>query len=254
MRFCTYCGQPLDPVTQECPVCGGYKTQDLSDKFVEALKSKFRSPLMLIMCILSTASVLMSMFNSDYFWMNLLSLTLPIAMWIVYFSACTSKPEMPLGGFRFASAIITILRTLIWIVLAVMLVVSIIIISVPALISQVISYAVFVMPEYEAILEVINDSAVGIGIIMLIFVIFSGLLNIFFVGCISRSIKSIIESFKHSENCLRKLKGVTVWLIITGVIGCIYVFNTLSWNSALSVVTVFVGALLAGKIAKTSSD
>ena len=252
MRFCTYCGQPLDPVTQECPVCGGYRTQDLSSDFIATLKSIFRSPLMLLMCIFSTASVLIGMFNSDSFWMYIFNLMLPISLWVVYFSACTSKPEMPLGGFRFASIIFAIIRVLIWICLALLLLLSIIIISVPSLISEVISYAVFIAPEYEALLDLINGSVLGIGIILLFAVLISGLVNALFFGAINKSIKSIINSFNNGENQLCKFKSVKIWLITICVFYFCIVIYALSLYSIIMFFSIFIGALLARKIQKIS--
>jgi hypothetical protein len=67
MEFCTNCGQPLDPVTHSCPVCGrsypGAPVQaqaPVQSGFVPALKQRIGSGLLLALSILSTISVVFS--------------------------------------------------------------------------------------------------------------------------------------------------------------------------------------------------
>lgn len=251
MRFCSYCGQPLDPVTQECPLCGGYKTNDFSQKFSDSLKSTLRSPLMLILCIVLTSSVLFSLADTEYFFVQCLGLIIPIALWITYFSACSSKTEMSLGGIRMVSICITIIRVLVWIILAVVLVFSIIIIAVPTLLGDYLTSFSYLLGDFSLLVDFGAELFLFVGIALLIISVLAAIINISFLGCIGKSIKSIIESFKYNENRLEKFKGVKVWLIIIGIFYAVYAIYTFSISGILSLLAIFLGAFLAGKVGKT---
>ncbi len=251
MRFCSYCGQPLDPVTQECPVCGGYKTNDFSEQFSASLKNTLRSPLMLIFCVILTASVLVSLIDSKYFLIECINLIIPIALWCTYFAACSSKRAMGLGGIRMISICITIIRVLFWILLAILFVFSIIIIAVPSLLSEYILYFSYMLGDAAAFVDFGASIILVIGILLLITIIILALINIFFFGCIAKSIKSILESFKYNENRLRKFTGVKAWLIITVIIYGIFAIYALNFSGILYTTTLLLGAILAGKVGKT---
>ncbi|MBE6948381.1 MAG: hypothetical protein E7456_00860 [Ruminococcaceae bacterium] len=253
MRFCTYCGQPLDPVTQECPVCGGYKTLDLTDRFIDSLKSNFRSFLMLLLCVLSSASVLLSMLESDNLWFSIFKALIPISLWVTYFAACSSKQGMSLFGIRFTSVLITILRVLMWIVIAVLLVLAIILVAVPSFVSSFVSYAELLYPGMSDTFALISDSVLVIGVLAIVIDVLLAIVNIFFFGCISKATKSIIDSFKTGTNHLRKLKGTAAWLIIIGIFALIMLFVNFSFGTLVSVISIFISAFLAGKIGNTTS-
>lgn len=258
MEFCTYCGQPLDPITHSCSLCGGSNTHDLSDWFVDSLKQKLRSPLMLIFCIILTASSLFTMTNENSFWLGIFNLIIPIGLWYTYFAACSSSRSMGLGGIRLILVMITIEKILTWILIGVMVVISVLLFAVPSLFSELNIYLSFLFEEgtllADSIYELGSLFIVALGAIVLIAAIILALMNIFFIGSISKSVKSVIDSFKYGENCLKKFGAVKGWLIVFCIFLCIAALSDFSVLAVLNAAVYIIGTILTGKIKKTAPE
>lgn len=256
MKFCPVCGQPLDPITNTCPICGGHMTQDFSDSFINAIKNKLRSPLMLIFCILSTASALLTMFGDENLIAGLLNLLIPIGIWITYFSACSAKQTMGLAGIKIVSVVITVMRIFIWIIVGLVIVFAILLFAVPSAFNEIILNLSFMAEEYAYMADSIYELGSALTIVIAIALCFAAviiiLFNIFFYGSVSKSIKSVIESFNTRTNRLRKLSAVKVWLMVLGTFAVIGTVSEFSLVSIIDTATLFVGAILAGKIGNTT--
>jgi hypothetical protein len=279
MEFCTNCGQPLDPVTRTCPVCGGtnadvpvqYQAPARSG-FTPALKKRIGSGIMLALCILATISVVLTFFSKStfsvsYFNVNfdILGILTTIAFWIVYAAARSPEYEMSIGGLKFTSVIITIIKVIFWIGFGVFVVIAILCFAAPSAVSS----AITVTPDSPDVLDELipyfSNSAVVtlIGVACIFGAILFLIANIFFYGNISKSVKSVIASVEADQHRMVKLGTVSVWLIVLGILSVLVSFGSHIYAEEeidilavaadlVSAAMLFLGAALAKKVNGTS--
>lgn len=269
MMFCTRCGQPLEPSTGICSVCGESQITQHDDGFVNTLKSNLASNLMLLMCIVISVATVLSFFN-------ILSLLLTVSLWMTYASAKSTKP-MSITGLKMTSVTITITRVLVWIAVGLLAILGIVFLAFSStfsgLIANTIVDAAMSAAEAQMAFTIIF---VFFGIFFLIFAALYTAFNIFFYGSVSKSVKSVINSFKEGKNLLVKTKAVMIWLIVLGVMialeiplmliylvfafaviedtafGLLFLFAILAL--LVSIAAYIIGALLSNKIGKTKPE
>jgi hypothetical protein len=277
MEFCTNCGQPLDPVTHSCPVCGrsypGAPVQaqaPVQSGFVPALKQRIGSGLLLALSILSTVSVVISFFNNSTVTdtgfnlnFNILGILYAVAFWMIYAAARSGNYGMSLGGLKFMSVITTIARVVLWIIFGVALVIAILCFVAPSAVYSATSFTVSGNTDIlDALIPSFSYSSLILilGVLLVIVALVILIVNVAFFGNVSKSIKSVIASVETDQYRLEKLGAVTGWLI---VIGCIYIVVTVInsmydgielmplISNVIEIVMIFMGAALASKVKNT---
>ncbi|MBQ6539844.1 MAG: hypothetical protein IJL71_02300 [Oscillospiraceae bacterium] len=226
---------------------------------------------MLALCILATISVVLSFFSKStfsvsYFNVNfdILGILTAIAFWIVYAAARSPEYEMSIGGLKFTSVIITIIKVIFWIGFGVFVVIAILCFAAPSAVSS----AITVTPDSPDVLDELipyfSNSAVVtlIGVACIFGAILFLIANIFFYGNISKSVKSIIASVEADQHRMVKLGTVSVWLIVLGILSVLVSFGSHIYAEKeidilavaadlVSAAMLFLGAALAKKVKDT---
>lgn len=276
MEFCTNCGQPLDPITNTCPVCSGIvPSAPVRSGFTPALKKNLSSGLMLVMCIVLTVYTVFAGLSNTWvsdggfrIHLELFSLLAAVALWIIYASAHSGYYSMSLGGLKFLSVLITIARVLLWIVFGLLIFVAVILFAAPSLVGADAINFVDSIQGIEILQEMIPNFSyttlyILIGVVLIIFAIIIAIFNAFFFGCVSRSVKSVIGSVETDQYRLEKFGGVQAWLIVLGCLAAVAIaseipdilkgsFDLTLVTNIIDIVVMFVGAALAGKVKNTA--
>jgi hypothetical protein len=156
------------------------------------------------------------------------AVVMAVSFWKTYLGAKRQSLDMPLGGLKAISVLITIERVLIWICVGILALGTIVMFAAPSLMARELSGT-----DYEIFLVFFYVYAV-IFVIMTIVLI---LINIFYYGSIKKATVSVINSFKFNENRLEKMSTVRVWLIVFGVLSALSALGVLSAIPMFSAIT-----------------
>ncbi len=228
---CVNCGNEIPENSVFCPFCGKatVTNEELAvsiNPVQEKLLNIFKDKLFLVLCILVSASIVLS-FAAEGF--PLLLILYTIFLWIIYNKAQKNTIDIKnmrnVSGTIFASYVIT------WVVIGLLAFVSIIglaalliagnVIDINALLNEILSEVNASVYGID-ILTGLTGSAIMIAltvvlVIFLIVCIIAAVINIFAMRNIHKFAKSLYKSAQSGVFALQKVNTTINWLLVFGI-------------------------------------
>jgi len=264
-RYCPYCGHAqADDAQASCgpenaafsPDGGGTTYRFRGDGIAELYREVFRDPLFLIICILVTASAVLSfLFTKDgsgkyTFSIGILDILYAIALWLI-FAAARNENRFSGTGLAMASGVVKASFIITWIVAVIVLVAGVLVVvfgplaiesidfdftrNAPVLQTNLISPAPggsgsIPLPEgfewldgldsldgLDKIPHITSISLRLIGAALIIAAIVVAVINMLYTRNLHRFTKSLCTSLANDRYNIEKANTSKVWLIISAV-------------------------------------
>lgn len=219
--FCAFCGSPTSPVEEtETPVSAVHQ------KLLDIFKDK----LFLILCILVSASTVISIASSN---VPLLLILFTIFLWLIYAKAAKNTVDIKnmrnVSGTIFASYVIS------WVAIGLLGFISVIgavfafaignTVELQSIITEILSEIDYSIDGVDALLGLTAGSVMIITAVVLVIVfigcIIGAVINIFGMRSIHKFAKSLYKSAEIDNFCIEKLAAAKTWILVFGILICV---------------------------------
>lgn len=219
--FCAFCGSPTSPVEE---------TQTTVSAVHQKLLDIFKDKLFLVLCILVSASTVISIASSN---VPLLLILFTIFLWLIYAKA--AKNTVDIKNMRNVSGTIFATYVIGWVTIGLLGLVSVMgavvalaignTAELQGIITKVLSEIDYSFNEFDTILELATGSIMIITAVVLIIVfiacIIAAVINIFGMRSIHKFAKSLYKSAEIDNFCIEKLAAAKSWILVFGILSCV---------------------------------